>query len=715
MYLADLVSASFTLAGMAIVAAGGLFLALLLLKHEAEQDPLTLALATLICGMAQAMIVALVLGAMGILRYPLALTIQLTLTGSLYVVIRRNPACLKPARSISVLFDGICFILRRNPLLAFCVFQLGMMEILRALIWPPLSWDSLMHHLWPPAHWVQTESLAIPFGPAPQRIFGYVSEFGGLWLWWWMAPSHSELYVGLAQAPSWVLLGLSTGAVARELGAKKHWPSAAMLTMIVPTVIRYLGTQSVDIMLAGFIIAACFFGLRWAKSARFHHALLTAIPLSLAGGTKTSGLLFGLLLVVSLLAITRGQLRRRVGQVTIAFLLFVVLGGYFYARNAASGVGILHPWNTPFSANPCARNSSLGAIEPEHTVWNKLSYHWSQGHLSEAFLGVTNPTKTFLREEGIGPVAVVLIFATLALPFLVALGKRRFALVASIQTLGHLFFWFTLPAMKVHPQGAIRYLDSAVGLSLAALFVLLEGRGLKGVWIRTIALGLAIQCLLHNHDAYPQSAWSLLIGIDLLLVAFLVSASLRRCIHRNWPWITSGIVIVLLSLSPMFAQFREKSREWVFGTKALSGMTPIRHLSGALAWIDRHCDHSAVAVIGAPSNIFAYTVMGMRLQRELVYVNIKENNGRTILDHPSCNPRLGQKSSIAWLANMDRSQARWLWIYRISRKFGFPIEEQWVKKHPRRFRLGYEDRYNRVLEFIQPAPGQKSIGEVGAD
>lgn len=716
MYLADLVGTSLTLAGMVCVFAGGLLLALLLLKQEAEHDPLMLAVASLICAMAQAVAVAIVLGAMEILRFSLALALQATLTALLYALVRRNRDCPKPVKSISLLVDRAWVILRRNPLLAFCVFQVGTMELLRGLIWPPLSWDSWMHHLWPPTHWIHTESLSVLFGPVPQSIFGYVSEFGGLWLWWWMAPSHSELYFGLAYAPSWVLLGLSTGAVARELGAKRHWPSAAMLVLIVPTVIRYLGTQYVDIMLAAMVVAACFFGLRWTKSAGFRHALLTATALGLAAGTKTSGLLFGLLLVLSLLATTRGQFRLRLKQVSFAFLLFIVLGGYFYARNTVQGVGALHPWNTPFSNNPCARNAGLGALEPDHTVWAQISSHWSQGHLSEGFLGMADESDTLTREEGIGPMAAMLLFATLALPVCVPRQRRLIAIVVSVQILGHLIFWFTLPAVKTDLQEAMRYLDSAVGLSLAALFVMLENRGLKDGWIRIIALGLAVQCLLHNHDPYPRVAWLLLIGIDLMLVILLLSSALRQWIRRYWRWVSGCVAVTLLSLSPAFAEFRTNSRAQVFGRPDLSSRTSIYPLSGALAWMDRHCGDGAVAVVGAPANTFAHLATGMRLQRRVVYVNIKAENGRTIQEHPNCNPRLGRPSSSAWLENLDRSQARWLWIHRTSKKYEFPVEEQWAKKHAERFRLLYKDHNSRIFEVVRPAPDQATPpGAVGAN
>ena len=58
----------------------------------------------------------------------------------------------------------------------------------------------------------------------PTYFYGFEPSNGSVWLWWWMAPSHSELYVNLAFFPQTLLLALAAGGIARELGARRHWP-----------------------------------------------------------------------------------------------------------------------------------------------------------------------------------------------------------------------------------------------------------------------------------------------------------------------------------------------------------------------------------------------------------------------------------------------------------------------------------------------------------
>ena len=57
--------------------------------------------------------------------------------------------------------------------------------------------------------------------------------------------------------PQTALLALAVGGVARELGARRSWPLAAYLTLLLPTVIRWAATQYVDILVGAGIAAAC--------------------------------------------------------------------------------------------------------------------------------------------------------------------------------------------------------------------------------------------------------------------------------------------------------------------------------------------------------------------------------------------------------------------------------------------------------------------------
>jgi hypothetical protein len=78
-----------------------------------------------------------------------------------------------------------------------------------------------MYHLLLTGTWLRDHNLDPVFGNIPNNYYGYVPANGSVWFWWWMAPSHSELYANLAFFPQAALLALAVGAVARELGARR--------------------------------------------------------------------------------------------------------------------------------------------------------------------------------------------------------------------------------------------------------------------------------------------------------------------------------------------------------------------------------------------------------------------------------------------------------------------------------------------------------------
>ena len=66
-----------------------------------------------------------------------------------------------------------------------------------------------------------------------------------------------------------MLLGLAAGGIARQLGARRHWPLAGFLVLVTPTVVRFAATQYVDIFLAAVLLGAGFFAIRWMRAPRW--------------------------------------------------------------------------------------------------------------------------------------------------------------------------------------------------------------------------------------------------------------------------------------------------------------------------------------------------------------------------------------------------------------------------------------------------------------
>ncbi|HEX5759487.1 MAG TPA: hypothetical protein VF121_09860, partial [Thermoanaerobaculia bacterium] len=312
----DALGALATLAALGLLALAGALLALRLLRGRAAADPLMLALAALVAGGAVAVGLGLLLGAFGALR----IAVALPLAAALVLLLARLPRPLARAdlAPFALLARRAGARLAEHPALALLTLHAAGSEALRGLLRPPLSWDGLMYHLLLAATWLQRGDLLPVLGPRPLNYYGYAPGNGSVWLWWWMAPSRSELYVNLAFLPAWLLLGLAAGAVARQLGAARHWPLAVFLTLNVPAVVRFAATQYVDIPTAACLVAAGAFGLRWLRAPRREDALLAGAALGLAAGAKVLGLFYGVALAATLLAVARGEWRRRLTQAAAA-------------------------------------------------------------------------------------------------------------------------------------------------------------------------------------------------------------------------------------------------------------------------------------------------------------------------------------------------------------------------------------------------------------
>jgi hypothetical protein len=391
-----------TLLTLALLAVGGYLLALRLLGAEARRDPLALAIAALLAATAEAVAIGLALGICGALRLEAALAVQTLLVA---VLGRRRAAAAadlwEPARHLG---RRAWERLRAHPALSLLTLHAVGSEALRGLLRPPLSWDSLMYHLLLSATWLQRHDLAPVFGAYPVNDYGYVPANGSIWFWWWMAPSHSELYVNLASLPQWGLLGLAVGGIARRLGARRHWPLASFLVLLTPVVVRFAATQYVDIFVAATLLGGTFFALRWMERPRLADAALAGAGCGLACGAKLLGVPYAAALAAAAVLLSRDDgpgelpssppdgappgslprpragagagrwLRQRLPQLAAALLVAAALGSFFYLRNIALGAGPLalacegREGAAPAPAPPPTAGQTAGAASTAGTV-----------------------------------------------------------------------------------------------------------------------------------------------------------------------------------------------------------------------------------------------------------------------------------------------------------------------------------------------------------
>jgi hypothetical protein len=746
---ADVLGALLTLAALGALAAGGYLLALRLLGRErAQSDALELAVAWLLCTTGLGTGIGLALGACGELRPGPGLALAVLAGAALAAApLPSDPAAAghgghsglaAPALHLA---RRLAARLRQHWALSVLAFHAIGSEALRGLLRPPLSWDSLMYHLLLAATWLQRHDLAPVFAAYPLNYYGYSPANGAVWLWWWMAPSHSELYANLAFLPQWALLGLATGAVARRLGARACWPLAAVLAAMTPTVVRFAATQYVDIFTAACLLAACCFGLSWLRQPRWGDAALAGIGLGLAAGTKVLGLLYAGALAAALLALAAGSWRRRAAQAAAALVLAAALGGFFYLRNAVRGVdplaleceGLPRRWTASGTASGTA--GGLPALPRPNSVAALPRQMFAEGRLARAFLGTVEQPRSPFVDLGLGPQALLVL---LGVPALAALPRerRREAALAGSQVLAEIATWATVPyAAAGHVFANVRYLLPAVGLAFAGGVAAAESRRANPRLLEGIAVALAAQDLLQLHTQMPDAVRLVVAAGDLAAVALALSPRLRGWLSAapcpaapgqaaagpaapgqaapgpaaagaarrrpRWALLAALAALVLLSLlsaAPFLARYRVADR-----TRALTqeytahGMNVFNYAPG-WDWLERHGGSGTVAVVNSPDTFFIYPAMGPRLARRALYVNVNAANLDEAAYYPLCQPRV-QPAAAAWIANLRRAGVRWLDLTRTP-PYPFPMEDVWAGAHPETFAQRFADPTNRIYEVL---------------
>lgn len=693
-----------TLLSVAFLGAGGYLAAVLLTRSgcgdQARRDPLLLAIATLLLATAQAVAIGLLLGGAGMLGFEPALGLQILLVLVLFLAARRRTGegedLTEPARR--VLGRGWAR-LREYPVLALIALHAGGTELLRGLLRPPLSWDSLMYHLFLAGTWLQQGSFELVAARHPTTFYQFMPGNGSLWLWWWMVPSHSELYVNVAFLPQWLLLGLATGAFARALGARRHWPVAAFLVLLVPTVVRFVATQYVDVAVGSYLVAGSVFALRWLREPRRGDALLIGVAGGLAAGTKVLAIPFAAGLALMILLLAREQWRRRIPQIAAMALVAALLGGYFYVRNLTYGGG-------PFGFACAQQDESAGggilagALNPSSPAAN-LPDLLANRSLVGAFLGVTRPT---MAELGIGPAALLLLPVVLLLPlwFRGAGGaERRASWLAFGQLAVQALFWMTATyAVSGHVLANVRYLVGGIGLALAAAVALGE-RHLAPAWLRLLAIAFAVQDLLMLN---PRMPYPVRVALAWALVAAAVLAlwpGLRRWLwHRRRP-VAAALAVLLLAAVPPWASFRLRDRARSFGQDYVAHLSSTRLFAAGWGWLDAHAGDDPVAVSHAPENFFVYPAMGPYLRRRALYVHVNEAAHVNPLRYPDCKTRV-DPSIDAWIANLRERKVRWLHLGRYP-ELDFPLEDRWAASRPDLFALRFDHPTNRIYELLPAA------------
>ena len=146
-----------------------------------------------------------------------------------------------------------------------------LLSLVKALLMPPLSWDSLTYHLTSAALWIKKGTLCTLQAPYQMQNV-YFPINGELFAAWLILPFHTDLLVNTMNFPITLLGGVACYAIARELGLKRGEASfVPALICFASMIYAQITTQYVDNAAFAFCIASVLFTLRYLarKSLRW--------------------------------------------------------------------------------------------------------------------------------------------------------------------------------------------------------------------------------------------------------------------------------------------------------------------------------------------------------------------------------------------------------------------------------------------------------------
>lgn len=582
-------------------------------------------------------------------------------------------ACLmREARAARALLGW----LRRDarPLLGFFTVAFGVLA-LRALIVPPLGWDTLTYHGPRAARFLQSGQLTFEPGTGPHDYYRHFFAGGEVLTAWAMLPFHSDLLVNLGAVCQWLLLGLASWALARELGAREPFAgSAALAVMFAPVVQLQVCSGYVELPLNAALVQGCALGVRCLRRPSPGAAVACAMSLGVAAGIKLQGAAPGAIVGV------------------------FVLGRLLLARG----------WLAAVSGSACAL---LPALPFALRAWRDTGYPLSPMpiQLGPLTLGVASPMMRWYQERNLGDPgwdaeksALLRMLAPLGdfhatlgslsfLPFalaplgVLALARRRpltaamMGAAAAVPLLAH--FSASLSAVRLLRVGsAARFLITGLALCVPLSVVLCRPGAALARAYRSLLLAYPLAyTLLALRDG--QAEWELR---DMLCLAIVLAWTwiFVRALWRRSP--RAGLALALgawLAGSACLQLRRDQTRFSAYRHSFAIHNSP-RYWADAARKLDTPDKPRRIAITGGPDQSsdkwLGYFFLGSRLQNTLHYV-VPTRDGR-VAHHGPGGELEARADYDAWLLRLRAAG--------ISHVVSFQpraLELGWMQAHPDRF------------------------------
>jgi hypothetical protein len=213
------------------------------------------------------------------------------------------------------------------------------------MTFPIKDYDSLAYHLPVMAKWYQTGSFSM------LEQFGQISRYPYNWevlCTLHLFPFKRDFLVAFPNLIAWGLFGLSIYLLGLKIGAARiNSLAISCLALSIPIVLRNVNTLHIDLVFAAFFMASLYLLVHTVHTMSTKYFALSLSTLGLFLGIKTSGFIYGLILMaVFILMIFKSiyfdkqfqnfsfkSYRTGIFHFVFGGMFFLLLGGFWYLRN----------------------------------------------------------------------------------------------------------------------------------------------------------------------------------------------------------------------------------------------------------------------------------------------------------------------------------------------------------------------------------------------
>ncbi len=599
--------------------------------------------------------------------------------------------------------DGLAS--RWSALIIACGFVV-LLSISRALLMPPMSWDSITYHLTFAAYWVQKGSLLRFIAPDQIIENAYLPINGELLAAWLMLPFHNDLLANTLNFPITLLGGIACYAIARELGLTRTEASfAPALLCFAPVIYAQITTAYVDNAVFAFCAASVLFTLRYVRTGHRADALLAYTTAGILIGIKYSGIpvagfvLLAILIKRLLHAFNPG---RTCGNLCVGLLLLFSMGGRQYVLNILDAGNPLYPVPITVLNHLVAEGSQK--LE-EVNAW--VNQHEAQNGLDRLSFWEREYKKLQYLSRAAGPKFLFFFMIAALSPFMrprrIHRGQWYFLILS--WTAPIILFYAPNPADYIRKAnwivGSSRFLSPFIALFTIQGLVLTKHftRNFDSMGFFFVLLiiwdlfNVDIAQLWEVEALYPVLV--LLVGLIILALFFLGISSAKLAGARRW------LVCLLVSTAVVggiyFLQsFRDTTRYKYYRQHCDYHPVPrIEKLVSGWEFLDKPKEKKTIALsVGwdPPGHIwFFYPLMGRRLQNEVLYVSSKYKQDVPAWFHQ--NMLRGDDVEI-WLANVRKKKVDYIFF-----ATPWPKELNWLNMNTQTFQLVLADQYLRIYKY----------------